>query len=61
MRERTSYGELQPYAERISQIPSHTYAFPPIRLWADRRVKSPRVKVLAHRNNTPGGFRFYKE
>ena len=45
----------------LAKSPATPMPFPPIRPWADRRVKSPRVKVLAHRNNTPGGFRFYKE
>ena len=45
----------------LDKSPATPMPFPPIRPWADRRVKSPRVKVLAHRNNTPGGFRFYKE
>ena len=44
MRERTSYGELQPYAERVSRIPSHTYALSSPSSGADRAQHSERIE-----------------
>ena len=44
MRERTSYGELQPYAERVSRIPSHTYALSSPSSGADRAQRSEGIE-----------------
>lgn len=44
MRERTSYGELQPYAERVSRIPSHAYALSSPCGGADRAQRSEGIE-----------------
>ena len=44
MRERTSYGELQPYAERVSRIPNHTYALSSPSSGADRAQRSEGIE-----------------